>query len=239
MLAVTLAGNLFAADVNASFSMANKLYAEGKFSEAANLYEKILQTDGQSPALLFNYANAEYKSGHVGKSIAAYQQALQFAPRNDDIRANLQFVRNQVRGASVHESRWRSWMDALTLNEGTLLTAVFFWLLFALLIARQIRPALASKLRGLTRLAVVLAIFSGGVLALQAAEHFSNRTAVVVEKEAIVRSGPFHDAQKVFIARDGVELTVMDHHDDWLQVADGMGKIGWLNKKQVEVLPGA
>ena len=50
------AGNLFAADIAADFSAANKLYAKGKFSDAAGLYEKILQTGAQSPALLFNYA---------------------------------------------------------------------------------------------------------------------------------------------------------------------------------------
>jgi uncharacterized protein YgiM (DUF1202 family) len=53
------------------------------------------------------------------------------------------------------------------------------------------------------------------------------------------RSGPFDDAQSTFTARDGAELSVLDGRDDWLQVADGSGKIGWLQAKQVETLPGA
>ena len=32
-------------------------------------------------------------------------------------------------------------------------------------------------------------------------------------------------------------MTVLDRHDNWVQVADGSGKIGWLSRKQVEVLP--
>ena len=115
-------------------------------------YEKILQTGGQSPALLFNYANAEFKAGHLGKAIAAYRRAELLAPRDAEIRANLAFVRNQVQGATVRESRWQDWLGALTLNEGALLTAVLFWLTFALLAARQIRPALVPKLRSATRL---------------------------------------------------------------------------------------
>ena len=62
---------------------------------------------------------------------------------------------------------------------------------------------------------------------------------MVIAAEATARSGPFDEAQSAFTARDGAELSVLDRHDDWVQVADGAGKIGWLTGKQVEVLPGA
>ena len=233
------AGNLFAADVATEFSAANKLYAEGKFSDAATAYENILQTGAQSPALLFNAGNAEFKAGHIGKAIAAYRQAELRAPRDAELRANLAFVRNQVQGATLRESRWQNWVGTLTLNEGALLTAVLFWALFGLLAVRQFRPALAPKLQSVTRLAVVLTIFSGAVLALQAANHFNASVAVVTSAEAIARSGPFDEAQSVFTARDGVELRVQAAHDDWVQVVNGAGKIAWLSRKQVAILPGA
>ena len=59
-------GRAAAADPAAEFNAANKLYAEGKFAEAAGTYEKILQSGAVSPALYFNYANAEFKSGNLG-----------------------------------------------------------------------------------------------------------------------------------------------------------------------------
>ncbi len=233
------AGELLAADVSADFSAANKLYAEGKFPDAANAYGKILQNGAQSPALLFNYANAEFKSGHLGRAIAAYRRAAQMSPRDDEIRANLAFVRGQVQGPTVREGRWQAWLDVLTLNEGAWLTAALFWLTLALLVARQLRPAFATKLRGATRLAAVLTICSGLVLALQTMNRFDSSVAVVTGADVTARSGPFDEAQSAFTARDGAELRVLDRHDDWVQVADGAGKIGWLNRKQVEVLPGA
>ena len=97
-----------------------------------------------------------------------------------------------------------------------------------LLAARQIRPALVPKLKSVTSLFVALTIFSGAALGVQAADHFSNPIAVVIAAEATARSGPFDDAQDAFTARDGAELSVLDRHDDWVQVADGAGKIGWL-----------
>lgn len=239
LLALLFAGNLFAADVAPDFAAANKLYAEGKFSDSAGAYEKILATGAQSPALLFNGGNAEFKAGHIGKAIAAYRQAELLSPRDAELRANLAFVRNQVQGGTLRESRWQNWVGTLTLNEGTLLTAAFFWTLFALLAVCQLRPVLAPKLQGVTRLAVVLTVFSGTVLALQAANHFNASVAVVTSSEAIARSGPFDEAQSVFTARDGAELRVQASHDDWVQVVNAAGKIGWLSRKQAEVLPGA
>jgi tetratricopeptide (TPR) repeat protein len=229
----------FASDITADFSAANKLYAEGKFSEAAGAYEKILQSGAQSPALFFNSGNAEFKAGHLGKAIAAYRRAELLSPREAELRANLAYARNQVQGATQRPARWQNWVGSLTLNEGALVTAVCFWAVFGLLIARQLRPALAPRLRTATRLAVGLAIFSAAVLGVQAAEHFSKSVAVVTEDNVTARSGPFAEAQGIFTARDGAELKVLDRHDDWVQVSNSSGKIGWLNTGQVEVLPGA
>jgi len=239
LLALICAGNIFAADVVSDFSAANELYAKGKFADAAVAYEKILQTSGQSPSLLFNHGNAEFKAGHLGRAIAAYRKAELLAPRDAELRANLAFVRNQVQGATLRESRWQSWVTSLTLNEGTLLTAICLWMTFALLAAREIRPQLAPRLRDMPRLAVVLTICSSAVLALQAANHFNASVAVVTSAEATARSGPFDDAQSAFTVRDGAELSVLDRREGWVQVAGGAGKSGWLPAKQVEVLPGA
>lgn len=239
LLALVSTGKIFAADVATDFSAANKLYAEGKFADAAGSYEKILQAGATSPALLFNYGNAEFKSGHLGRAIAAYQRAGQLSPRDAELRANLAFVRNQVQGATLRETRWQNWRSTLTLNEGAVLTAALFWLTFALLVARQIRPALVPKLKNTTGIFAALTIFSATVLGVQAASHFSNQTAVVIADNVTGRSGPFDDAQSAFTARDGAELSVLNRRDDWVQVADGAGKTGWLPVKQVEILPGA
>lgn len=239
LIVLFFAGNIFAANVAMDFPAANKFYAEGKFAEAAAGYEKILQTGAASPALYFNCGNAEFKSGNLGKAVAAFRRAELLAPRDSEIRANLDFVRNQVEGATLRESRWRDWLGQLTLNEWTMLTVIVFWLAFFLLAAKQICPALAPRLREATFAIGTLLIFSGACLGLDAAKHFSKQAAVVVSPETVARSGPFDEAQNAFAVHDGVELSVLDRHDDWIQVTDGSGKIGWLQTKQVDVLPGA
>ncbi len=235
---LVFAVSVFAADSAPDFATANKLYAEGKYSEAADLYGKILATGGQSPALLFNDANAEFKSGRLGAAIASYRRALQLSPHDAEIRANLAFVRNQVQGASNREGRWQEWLGQLSLNEWTLFAVGSFWLTFFLLAMGQIKPALAPKFKNATRMLAMLTIFFGAIVGVQAANHFSHSTAVVTANGISARSGPFDEAQAAFVVHDGAEFPLLDRHEDWVQVDAGAGKTGWLPAKQVAVLPG-
>jgi tetratricopeptide (TPR) repeat protein len=239
VLILLFAGRLMAADVAVDFSAANRLYAEGKFSDAAAAYEKILETGAQSTALLFNDANAEFKAGNLGRAIASYRRAAQLSPQDPEIRANLAFVRNQVQGVTRHESRWQGWLGQLSLNEWTLMAALTFWVTFLLLAAGRLRPALAVRLKNTTWAFAGLTIFFGAVLVVQAAGHFSQPTAVVLTDGAGARSGPFDEAQSAFTLRDGAELPVLDRHEGWVQVDAGVGKTGWLPVKQLALLPGA
>ena len=242
-LTVWAAFSASAADLTAPFDAANKFYAEGKYALAATTYEKTIQQAQAagmvSPVLYFNDGNAEFKLGHLGWAIAAYRQAALLTPRDSEVLGNLEFVRNQVQGATVRPSHWQSGVGSLTLNEGTCLTAGAFWLTFILLAIKQIRPTWAPRLRGVTLTVMGVTVLAGAVLAVQAGSHFYGQTAVVTEANAIARSGPFNEAQNAFAVHDGAELSVLDRHDDWLQVADGTGRIGWLPRTELELLPGA
>lgn len=239
LLSLVCLGNAVAADVTENFSLANKLYAQGKFADAAALYEKIIASGSTSANLFCNYGNAEFKAGNLGKAVAAFRHAELLAPRDAEIRANLNFVREHIQGSTAHESIWERWLGNLSLNEWTMLAAIAFWVALAFLILKQIRPALASKLRTPFVVAGFLTILLAAVVVIQAENHFSEQTAVVTSSEANALTGPFDDAQHSFLVRDGAELHVLARHDDWIQVADSSGKIGWLYKKQVEILPDA
>lgn len=231
------AGSLFASDAAIEFSHANQLYAEGKFSDAARAYESILNSGVVSQNLLFDYGNAEFKSGNLGRAVAAYRRAAMLAPRDADVRANLDFARNQVQGPTWRQTWWENWLAGLSLNEWTALAAITFWLAFILFAAIQFRPVWKNALRAPARGFAVAAAFFCACLVAAATVHFSDSIAVVVLPDAVTRVGPFDDAQNVFAVHDGAELSVLDRRNGWVQVSDGSGRTGWMKNSQVEVLP--
>lgn len=223
-------------DMAAQFDAANKLYEEGKFADAASVYESIRQSGVASPALYFNLGNALFKSAQIGRALVAYREAEQLAPRDPDVRANLQFARNQVQVPTRRAGRVERWLAILSLNEWTALAAGSVWLTFVSLAAIQLRPRLAQSLRSLTTTTAVATVIFGSCLGLALANQVGTESAIVVAHEVTARNGPFDESPSAFTAHDGAELRVLDHKDDWLQVTDDNRRTGWLKHGEVALL---
>ena len=229
-LALFLPVHSQAALSTSAFESANKLYEEGKFAEAAAAYQKLAQSGQVSAALYFNLGNALFKSSQNGRAIAAYRQAEQLNPRDPDLRANLQFARNQTQGPTLSPSRWQRWLGRLTLNEWTLLAAGAIWLLLLLLAFLQWRPALKPALRTYVLCLAALAVLLSVCVASTFNQTRLTRTAIVITRDATVRFGPLAESPAAFTVNDGAELRVLDQKDDWLQVSTGPRRIGWIRR---------
>ena len=225
--------------LEAGFNQANQLYEKGNYAAAAAAYQKLAAGGRVSAALLFNEGNAWFKAGKMGQAIAAYREAGELAPRDPDIRANLRFAREQVKSSKPPIStKWLRWSRFLTLNEwsATFALATAAW--FVLLILRTARPAWKAALGGYTAAAGLLSLGFAGTLAVAARLDLVERTVVVILPEAVVRHGPVEESQSYFTAPDGAELLLVDERGDWVEVADGAGRVGWVPGREVVVVRG-
>ena len=71
----------------------------------------------------------------------------ELTPRDPDVRANLSFAREQVRGPRWEASRWERFLNRLSLNEWTLMACGALWILFTLLILTKCKESLKPELR--------------------------------------------------------------------------------------------
>lgn len=222
-----------AADPGTDFDAANKLYEQGHFQEAAAQYEKLISAGHVSSAVLFNLGNSYFKAGELGRAVAAYRSAQKLEPRDPDVRANLAFARNQVKGNALILPRWRAWLGRLTLNEWTLLAATVFWVWLLVLAVRQWRPSLKPALRALT-IAVAIVLL-GSVAALAAAIQTAKglHLAVITVPEARVHYGPLDASPTGFTLHDGAEVRILDQKEQWYQVTLDPKRIGWVRKEQL------
>ena len=239
LIGMSNASLLAAADVATAFDAANKLYEEGKYADAAGAYEKLAQSGSVSPAIYFNLGNARFKSNQIGRAIAAYCQARRLAPRDPDVRANLQFARNQVQGPTLRAGRWQRWLGELSLNEWTLLTTGAVWLWLSLLALIQWQPAWKRTLHGWVIASGAAVAVSALCLGTTIYTGCATRTVIFATPDMAVREGPLEESKTAFTAHDGAELKVLDQKDDWLQVGDGGRNVGWLRREQVLFAPPA
>jgi tetratricopeptide (TPR) repeat protein len=228
---------LAAPDPSSAFDAANKLYYGGKFSEAVAAYENILYSGQKSVALYYNLGNAYFKNGQIGKAIAVYREAEKITPRDPDIRANLQFARNQIQGPTLALGRGQRVLGKLTLNEWTLLAAAALWLCFLILALREWRPTLRRPVRLYLSGAAIATVLLFACVASSWLENRSTRTAIVISRDVPVRRGPLEESAASFTVHDGAELRVLDQNNDWLQVTSDQSRIGWLRRDQVLLSP--
>lgn len=235
LMVLTLGRALADTNVETGFDAANKLYAQNKFAEAATAYQQLIDTGSVSPAVYFNLGNAFFKSGQIGRAIEAYQKAEALTPRDPDIRANLQFARNQVQGPTVRADFLQRTLGTLSLSEWFWLCAAGLWVTFGLLTLRQIKPVIAPALRTWTMVVALGTIATGMAAAAAFSENPARHTVIVTVREATVRNSPFDESPALFTANDGAELRVLDRKDDWWQVSDGNRRIGWVRRNAVHL----
>ena len=83
---------LFAQD---AFDAANAAYADGRYEEAATMYQSLL--DEQPDATLYyNLGNARFKQGELAQAILNYERALRLKPNYKDAQYNLAFAQSRI-----------------------------------------------------------------------------------------------------------------------------------------------
>lgn len=220
----------------ADFGSANKLFEQGKFAEAAKGYEALL-TNSPTAALHFNLGNARFKSSQPGKAIFHYHQALRLAPRDPDIRGNLQFARRSL-GATGGETLGRHLLRSHhTLNEWAWLAGAALGAWFLMLALGEALPSKRAAFAWLTKTSGVFALVCSALLGAALWDRTAANEAVVIVPEAPVRPGPLPESKVAFTLRDGAEVVVLDAKDDWLHVRDAGQRAGWVKGSALWRLP--
>ncbi|MCZ7672749.1 MAG: tetratricopeptide repeat protein [Chloroflexi bacterium] len=60
--------------------VANSLYENGRFAEAAQAYEQLVKRSVHDSAVYYNLGNAYFRQDDIGRAIFNYQRAAQLAP---------------------------------------------------------------------------------------------------------------------------------------------------------------
>lgn len=226
------------------FEQANTFYNNGKYTEAIDDYEKIIESGQHSAELYYNIANAHYKLNHIAPSIYYYEKALQLAPNDSEIKNNIVFARNMTIDAidkmpEVGFSVWLKNIANYTTFDGWAKAAVVLMLLFVglYLVYYFTHTSLRKRLAFIGSIASLLLVFVSVALAYH---NFNlaqtDQPAIVFAKESLVKNEPNLRSNEAFKLHEGTKVQILDTVDNWKKIQLADGKTGWIISEDIKAL---
>lgn len=229
----------------AFFEEGNRLYQEGDFAGAVELYERILESGVESGELHYNLGNAWFRLGEIGPAVLHYERARRMMPRDDDLRANLELARSLTVDEItplpgfwlLRVARW--WVDLL--SRPVLLAVVTLTWLTAM---GALIVAVAGRAESLVAWSRRVAAAAGGLtlvfgLSLMAREIGVGRPdeAVIMAEAAAVHSAPSDDRELlIFTVHEGTRVRVERRSDAWVEIVLEDGRVGWVRSGQLVLI---
>ena len=216
------------------FSDAAGHYDAGRFQEAARLYDSLLRAGFTQPQVYFNLGNSQFRAGSLGEAIWAYRSALNLAPRDVDIDANLTVARLACRDKidpvppGLVKQIWRTASSVLSVAEGARLVTWLWWSLWAAVALAVFIPSVRSWTLPMVRLLALAWLVSASTFTIRYLAQRNTQAGVVTASETQARSAPDPDEDVAFTGHAGMECLVRGQRGDYLLIELANGRVGWI-----------
>ncbi|MBI4335554.1 MAG: tetratricopeptide repeat protein, partial [Candidatus Omnitrophica bacterium] len=196
----------FADSAQEVYQRGNELYRNGKYEEAIEEYSKVAVIHGiRNSAIYYNLGNAYFKVKKLGRAIASYERAYALNPRDEDIRANLDYANTFLVDTFDGRRGVISYLverinGLYNLNEIMLATSIFYLILIVLIIlsSKRLMPYAAA--------AAIIALVLFSLKSYDA----NTRKAIAVALTVEAKSGPGDDYSVQFVAHEGVKFRIIE-----------------------------
>lgn len=223
------------------FAEGNAAYEGRRYEEAIAAYGKILDAGIADPRVLYNLGNAQYRLGRLGPAILSWERAQRLDPADEDVRANLQLARGQIRDR-VGEPELQYPIRVVKETLESIPTGTIAWVFLALYVAAAGGFGLAIVARDWLRRRLLIyfaagftlgALCAGTALLYRVRLDAAPRAVVLVDK-VDVRSGPGEENTILFTVHEGTRMDLRHRVDPWVQVGLPNGLTGWVPASSVE-----
>ena len=83
-------------DPRSEYTKAASLYDVGEFDKAISIYKVIIEEGFFSADIYYNLGNCFFRLGKYGEAMAAFLAAKRYMPRDPDVSANLQYLKERL-----------------------------------------------------------------------------------------------------------------------------------------------
>jgi tetratricopeptide (TPR) repeat protein len=217
------------------FREGNEAYSRGEYAQAIEKYQRLTETAGYAPGVLYNLANSHALAGEVGRAILNYERALRLSSSDSDVSGNLQLVKKENGLFPGETSRETSLMARffrlLNLNQWSALIPLSLILLTIFLVA-DIRYRFSRQLNiGATvGCLVLLCLATTGTLA----RYQDFNPSVVISADVKLFISPFDASVTIGAVPEGRLVYPQKNHGNFSYVTDETGRRGWIPSSMIE-----
>jgi tetratricopeptide (TPR) repeat protein len=223
---------------------ANEAYAANEFQTAAELYEELLKTSGESAIVYYNLSNSYYKLNRIAPSILNYERALLLEPGNKDIRFNLEIARLRAidKIEPIGDFFLNEWFFAVQNLMSTDAWSKFGIICFVLLIACLFlfffsRRIFVKKLGFYAGLGLLACVILGNCFAYNQKKRLTIRNeAIILTPTTTIKSSPDISGTDLFILHEGTKVTLKNRVGIWNEIETADGNVGWIRVSEIEVI---
>lgn len=221
-----------------NFEAGNAAFHTDDYTQAAVIYQKLIDSEGSSASLLYNLGNSQFQLGDHGAAILSYERAKLIAPRDPDLLANLILAR---KAATVFpDIKYNPWLDRmlgfLSRDEWSWWVVVAaFWIGVMAIsgnFARNARPWLRKLRWGSMLISAIIILLGGVILFLRRDEGLRG---IVISESAAVRLSPFEKAEAVGNPGAGRSVQIGEKKGEYYFVqVPGTDLQGWMDRTEVK-----
>lgn len=221
------------------FDVANAAYAEGRYEEAASVYQALID-EQPNATLYYNLGNARFKQGELAQAILNYERALRLQPNHKDAQYNLAFAQSKITDNIVEQdfflSAWaRTVRNSLKEQTWLVLSICLFILALAglLLFLLGREPWLRKTAFHVAWLALLFSLIAGlNVASLHQRDTLRNE-AIITQGVVNGKSSPDRSGTDLFTVHEGTKVTIRETLGEWCNIRVGNYE-GWVRQQNLE-----
>ena len=222
-----------------AFDAANAAYADGRYEEAAAMYQTLL--DEQPDATLYyNLGNSRFKQGELAQAILNYERALRLKPNYKDAQYNLAFAQSRITDNIVEQDFFlSSWARTVrnSLSERTWWSTsigLFICALIALLLFLLGRELWLRKTAfHVAWIALLFSLIAGLNAGSLRQRNTLRNEAIITQGVVNVKSSPDRSGTDLFTIHEGTKVTIRETLGEWVNVSVGSNE-GWMKAAHLE-----
>jgi len=223
---------------------ANEAYRNNNLEKALKGYLYLTQLNIKNGYLAYNLGNTYFRLGQLGPAMLWYERALNYIPRNQDLRVNFKYARNQIVDEEFKPPEptgtvafFTAMHNYLNMQESLYMTLLMLWLLVISLTVYIWIDSDKWKARlripcWITGVLFIILFLSSGIKIY----HHENITEAIVMSSAVnVKTAPSEKFSTAFTLHEGTKVIVEQSKDNWVRIKlpGNEAFTGWMPKESV------